>query len=46
MSVLKSKTNDGQIQVRFKVEGKTVCIKARAWSQILKEINKYKPLYL
>jgi len=46
MSILKSKTNDGQIVVRFQVKGKTIRIKARAWSIVLKEINKYRPLYL
>jgi hypothetical protein len=46
MSVLHSKTNSGQVQIRFKVDGRWVVVKARSLAQALKEVDKYKPVYL
>jgi hypothetical protein len=45
MKVLKSQHN-GSTVMRFKIGNKTIAVKARAYSLALKELNKYKEVWV
>jgi hypothetical protein len=46
MSVLHSKTNSGQVQIRFMFNGKKIVVTGKTLMDALRKVNEYHPVYL
>ncbi len=46
MSLLKSKKVNGDYEIRFKLDGRTIIVVGRTLTEALKKVNMYHPIYL